>query len=98
LYLPLFVLAELRMGFVAGVRARRNEADLQRFLNSTRTRVLLPDETTTHHYAHLYQQLKAQGTPIPVNDMWIAALVIQHSLALCTSDQHFDHLPQIPKC
>jgi predicted nucleic acid-binding protein len=34
---------------------------------------------------------------MPVNDLWIAALVIQHSLHLLTRDRHFDHLPQIPR-
>ena len=35
---------------------------------------------------------------IPTNDLWIAALVVQHNLVLCTSDAHFQQLPQIPKC
>jgi tRNA(fMet)-specific endonuclease VapC len=42
-----------------------------------------------------YRQLRRQGTPIPSNDLWIAALVLQHDLALCARDRHFDHLPQI---
>jgi predicted nucleic acid-binding protein len=40
-------------------------------------------------------QLRRQGTPIPTNDLWIAALVLQHDLVLCARDRHFDHLPQI---
>lgn len=96
--LPLFVLAELRAGFRRGRQSRRNEAGLQRFLGVPRVEVLCPDETTTHHYAQLDDQLRQQGTPVPINDLWIAALVIQHNLVLCTSDQHFNHLPQIPRC
>lgn len=96
--IPLFVLAELRAGFAGGSSARRNESQLQRFLNSPRVEVLFPDEGTTHHYAQLYRYLKSHGRPIPVNDLWIAALVMQHNLILCTSDKHFDYLPQIPKC
>jgi predicted nucleic acid-binding protein len=45
----------------------------------------------------VYAQLRRQGTPIPTNDMWIAALTSQHDLALCTRDRHFDRLPQIPR-
>jgi predicted nucleic acid-binding protein len=97
-FVPLFVLAELRAGFTGGSLGRRNESQLQRSLNEPRVEILLPDEATTHHYAQLYGYLKRLGRPIPANDLWIAALVIQHNLLLCTSDQHFDHLPQIPKC
>ena len=39
--------------------------------------------------------LRKQGTPIPTNDMWIAALVLEHSLVLCARDAHFDALAQI---
>ena len=44
----------------------------------------------------LYAQLRRQGTPIPVHDIWIAALALEHSLILYTHDAHFSHLPQIP--
>jgi len=98
IHLPLFTLAELRAGFLRGGQQRKNEADLLRFLRSTRVSLLLPDEDTATHFAYLDQQLRRQGTPIPVNDLWIAALVVQHGMVLCTSDAHFDHLPQIPKC
>lgn len=98
LFLPLMVLGELRAGFAAGNQESTNSANLRRFLNSPRTSVLLPDEQTTHHYAQLYLQLRKKGGAIPTNDLWIAALVVQHNLILCTSDPHFQHLPQIPRC
>ena len=98
IYLPLIVLAELRAGFAAGKQESANAANLQRFLNSPRVQVLSPDEQTTHHYAQLYLQLRKKSVSIPTNDLWIAALVVQHNLILCTSDSHFQHLPQIPKC
>jgi tRNA(fMet)-specific endonuclease VapC len=94
-YLPLIVLGELRAGFQAGSLARQNERILARFLGSPRVRLLLPDEQTTFHYANLFAQLRQQATPIPTNDLWIAALVIQHGLALLTRDSHFKHLPQL---
>jgi predicted nucleic acid-binding protein len=98
LVIPLFVLAELRAGFAAGNRQSSNEANLRRFLNTPRVEVLLPDERTASHYAQLFVQLRMEGTPIPTNDLWIAALVLQHDLILCTSDSHFQHLPQLPTC
>jgi len=98
LYMPLIVLAELRAGFIAGSQQSMNAANLQRFLNTPRVSVLIPDEQTTHHYAQLYLQLRKKAVAIPTNDLWIAALVIQHNLVLCTSDAHFQPLPQIARC
>lgn len=98
IHLPLIVLGELRAGFAAGSQKSTNAANLNRFLNSPRVSILLPDEQTTHHYGQVYLQLRRKGAAIPTNDLWIAALVIQHSLILCTSDAHFGHLPQVVKC
>ena len=95
--LPLFVLGELRAGFLHGNRNTSNEADLERFINTPRAEVLLPDPSTTRHYAALVAQLRKQGTPIPTNDVWIAALCLQHDLILCTSDEHFRHFPHLAR-
>jgi tRNA(fMet)-specific endonuclease VapC len=94
-WLPFIVLGELRAGFAVGKQGSRNEAVLRRFLLKPGVGVLYADEQTTHHYAALYRQLRKQGTPIPTNDMWIAALVLQHSLVLGARDAHFDVLPQL---
>jgi tRNA(fMet)-specific endonuclease VapC len=98
IHLPLCVLGELRAGFAAGSQKSTNAANLQRFLNSPRVSILTSDEQTPHHYAQLHLQLRKQGTPIPTNDLWIAALVVQHNLTLCTSDAHFEHLAQVVRC
>ena len=98
IHLPLIVLGELRAGFAAGNQKSTNAANLQRFLNSPRVSILLPDEQTTHHYAQLYLQLRKKGAAIPTNDLWIAALSVQHNLVLCTSDTHFQNLPQVARC
>ena len=96
--IPFVVLAELRAGFLCGTLARKNAQTLTRFLNSDRVRIVYPSDETTHHFAHVFAQLRLQGTPIPVNDMWIAALAIQHDLILFSRDRHFDALPQIARC
>jgi tRNA(fMet)-specific endonuclease VapC len=95
--IPFPVLAELRAGFECGTLARRNEGVLSRFLNSPRVEILYADEQTTFHYARIYRQLREQGTPIPTNDIWIAALVQQHHLILYSRDNHFDALPQLSR-
>ena len=95
--LPFIVLGELRAGFAVGSQGPRNEAVLRRFLLKSGVHVLYADEQTTHHYAAIYRQLRKQGTPIPTKDMWIAALVLQHSLVLFARDVHFDALPQLTR-
>jgi len=93
--LPFVVLGGLRAGFAHGRRPAEHERTLRRFLLTPGVTVLFADDQTTHHYADVFRQLRKQGTPIPTNDMWLAALVLQHNLALHARDRHFDHLPQI---
>jgi len=96
-WLPFIVVGELRAGFAVGSQEVRNEAVLRRFLLKPGVGILHADEQTTHHYASVYRQLRKQGTPIPTNNMWIAALVLQHSLVLCARDAYFDTLAQIAR-
>ncbi len=96
-FLPFVVMAELRAGFSVGKRGAENERVLRRFLSKPGVSVLFADEQTIHHYAAAYRQLRQQGTPIPTNDLWIAALVLQHGLVLCARDRHFDYLPQLTR-
>jgi predicted nucleic acid-binding protein len=94
---PLIVVAEQRAGFAHGSRRERNEQILTRFLNAEGVEVLAPDEQTTHFYAELYAYLRKRATPIPTNDLWIAALVTQHDAVLFDRDAHFDRLPQLAR-
>jgi tRNA(fMet)-specific endonuclease VapC len=55
--------------------------------------VLPLDRTTAERYAAVYAALKKAATPIPTNDMWIAASAIQHGLALFSYDRHFRIVP-----
>ncbi len=93
--LPFVVLAELRSGFAGGNITQYNERLLSKFLLNHRVSILYPDEQSTIQYAQLHYQLKRAGTPIPANDIWIAALVLQHGCILATRDKHFQKLPQI---
>jgi tRNA(fMet)-specific endonuclease VapC len=94
-WLPLVVLAEIKAGFYGGSQQHRNEKLLQSFLAQPTVGVLLPERETAEHYARLFVQLKRAGTPIPDNDIWIAALALQHDLQLITRDHHFERVPQL---
>jgi len=94
-WIPLVVLAEIKAGFLGGNRRHRNEVLLRKLLSKTTVGVLLPDRETAEHYARLFVQLKRAGAPVPDNDLWIAALALQHDLLLITRDKHFEKIPQL---
>ncbi len=95
--IPIIVLGELRAGFRRGTKQAANEAALQRFLSRPGVTVLLPNEHTSFVYAELEADLRNRGMAIPTNDVWIAALTVQHGLHLYSRDQHFTHLPQLAR-
>jgi len=94
-WLPLMVLAEMKAGFHGGSQQHRNEVLLQSFLAKPTVGIMLPARETAEHYARLFVQLKRAGTPIPDNDLWIAALALEHDLQLITRDNHFKNVPQL---
>ena len=96
-FIPLIVIAEQRAGFASGNQQEKNERILTKFLNKEEVSVLYPDEQTTHFYANLYAYLRKKGKPIPTNDLWIAALVVQYNLTLYDRDSDFDNLPQLAR-
>jgi tRNA(fMet)-specific endonuclease VapC len=89
------VLGELRAGFAHGKRRRKNEEELGLFLGSSRVQVLAIDEETAERYAVIVASLRSAGTPIPTNDIWIAASAMQHGLPVVTTDRHFEKVTQI---
>ena len=88
---PVIVLGEYRYGIQQSRERQRYERWLVEYL--PKFRVLNVDEQTTTSYAAVRGELKRAGTPIPSNDVWIAALCRQHSLAVLSRDRHFDLVP-----
>jgi tRNA(fMet)-specific endonuclease VapC len=97
IHVPIIVLGELRAGFAGGTRRGENERALSVFLRQEGVYVVVPDQQTTHVYADMRAFLKELGLPIPTNDLWIAALAVQHNLVLFDRDSHFDRLPQVAR-
>ncbi len=89
------VLGELRTGFLCGKHSRKNEQELGMFLSSARVVVLPVDAETSERYAAILSMLRTAGTPVPTNDVWIAATAMQHGLSVVTLDRHFANIPQI---
>ena len=94
-WIPLFALGEIKAGFQGGTQQRRNESLLNRLLAKPTVGVLLPSRETAESYARIFVQLRRAGTPVPDNDLWIAALVLEHDLVLITRDRHFERIPQV---
>lgn len=89
LHLNAVVLGELLGGFAAGTREAASRQELARFLASPRVGVLPVTTETADSYALVYSALRRKGTPIPANDLWIAASALEHGLGLLTLDAHF---------
>lgn len=86
--LPVPVIGELRYGALNSRRSAENLAEVERLVS--RCRALDITATTAAVYARLRLHLKENGKPIPENDLWIAALCVEHQVPVVTLDGHFD--------
>jgi tRNA(fMet)-specific endonuclease VapC len=86
------VLGELMFGFRNGTRFKENMADLNRFLQHEAVEPAQVGNLTADRYSRIASQLKQQGTPIPANDIWIAAQTMEHGVELITADRHFEKI------
>ena len=94
LLVPAAVDAEFRAGIDLATRTgRRRVQVLDGFLGESSVAFVSADRDVSIKYAMLYRVLKRQGTPIPVNDIWIAASALVLNVPLCTFDQHFRNVP-----
>jgi predicted nucleic acid-binding protein len=95
IYFSPVVLGELKSGFLRGSKKKVNEQLLTQFLESPRVRFVPVDEDTSDRYAVIRNSLWDSGTPIPTNDIWIAATAMQHGFVVVTTDPHFQNVTQI---
>ena len=86
------VLGELMFGFRNGTRFKENMNELNEFLQHDVVELAQIGKTTSDRYSRIAAQLKRKGTPIPSNDIWIAAQTMEHGAELITSDQHFEKI------
>lgn len=88
LVVPSVVLGEYYFGIRQSRRRRRYEDWLNRYLPETDIATIT--SATADAYADIRLDLKRLGSPIPPNDVWIAALARQHALEILSNDRHFD--------
>jgi len=92
-YVSVFVLGELYAGFAGGSRERENKALLQRFLLKPAVKILNATSETAEVFGLVKSNLKKAGTPLPINDVWIAAHAIETGSVVITYDAHFTVVP-----
>jgi tRNA(fMet)-specific endonuclease VapC len=93
LFLPLVALGELYRGVLKSARPEFNRAKVDEFLEIAA--VLSPDVATADIYARIAQALEVKGTPIPENDIWIAAVALECEMPLATRDDHFRQVDKL---
>ena len=88
-FMSVFVMGELYAGFKGGDRESKNRAQLDEFLRRPTVRILTATPETSDIFGAIKHRLKTSGTPIPINDVWIAAHATESGSQLMTRDTHF---------
>ena len=89
------VLGELMYGFRSGSRFDQNVSDLRAFLDSPFVSLVPVGSITADRYSRIASSLRAKGRPIPTNDIWIAAQVMETGAELISADEHFTRVDGI---
>lgn len=93
IHLSVFVLGELLAGFRGGARLAQNRQWLKTFLAKPTVSFLSASTETAEIFGQIKNDLRKAGTPIPINDVWIAAHAMETGSVLVTYDRHFQGIP-----
>ena len=92
-HMSIFVLGELYAGFKGGNKEKENTRLLKGFLKKPTVEILEATEETSKIFGQIKHDLKKAGTPLPINDVWIAAHTLESGSTLITYDIHFLEIP-----
>jgi tRNA(fMet)-specific endonuclease VapC len=92
LYMSIFVLGELFAGFAGGSKEQENRETLNRFLLKPTVKTLNATLETAEVFGMVKSELKAAGTPLPINDLRLAAHAIETGSIVVTFDKHFNEV------
>ncbi len=84
------VLGELLFGFRNGRRYAEHRAQLDTFLSRRLVHTLEVTAETAERFGLIAAQLRRCGTPIPTNDVWVAAHAMESGGHLLSFDRHFE--------
>lgn len=92
-FIPSVVVGELCYGAYKSARAKENLSRIDDFASSSL--VLGCDTETARVYGEIKNNLRLKGRPLPENDIWIAAIAVQHDLTLISRDAHFNEIENL---
>ena len=92
-FMSIFVLGELHAGFLGGSKERENRDVLKRFLLKPSVKILNATLETAEVFGSIKNSLRRAGTPLPINDVWIAAHGVETGSTIVTYDTHFKQVP-----
>ena len=92
-FMSIFVLGELHAGFLGGSKERENRDVLKRFLLKPSVKILNATLETAEVFGSIKNTLRRAGTPLPINDVWIAAHGVEAGSTIVTYDTHFKQVP-----
>lgn len=95
IFMSVIVIGELTAGFYGGTRENENRKTLERFLRKPTVKTLPVTAETAELFGFIKNNLKRAGTPIPVNDIWIAAHAFETGSVLMSFDGHFQSIPNL---
>lgn len=95
IYISAVVIGELYAGFYGGSRLQENTAELKRFLSKDRVSIVDVTVVTAEIFGEIKNALRAKGTMVPLNDIWVAAHAVEYGAKLVTYDSHFRKIPLV---
>lgn len=95
---PTVVIGEYKAGVAVETAVGHQQLSaLEMFLDSTAVKIVGVTEDVANAYARIFRVLKANGTPIPQNDLWIAACAITKGAVVYSLDTHFSNVPLLER-
>ena len=91
-FLSAVVAGELIFGFRNGLRYEKKIGELEDFLGNRFVEFLPVSCTTADRFGRIAASLRQKGTPLPSNDIWIAAHAIESGSELLSFDRHFEKI------
>lgn len=95
IFMPVIVLGELFAGFRGGTKETKNRQLLEQFLMKPRVEITPVSKDTAEIFGEIKYSLMRAGTPLPINDIWIAACAIESGAVIISYDDHFLKIPKV---
>jgi tRNA(fMet)-specific endonuclease VapC len=93
IFVPSVAVGELYLGAEKSARVVENVQRVSEFISQRISYAC--DTETARWYGRIAHKLRLKGRPIPQNDIWIAAIALQHALTLITRDKHFNEVDEL---